>query len=969
MSEVESIIQRVRVRVAQRRLRLDDFFADFDSLRSGRITAAQFRRALAVNSIQLSDAEFETLTSAFAALPANQTTGSRTPRGGASNDVNYLAFLHALRAEDPPAEMLTTLGRKGKVLSDEEERTLENTFRSLHYVARVRGIHLRKLFEDFDPFRSGKVSASQFRRCLPFEGLRDDVLKLIIKKYGDEDGGVLYAAWCRDVEASTSLKEERLSAGISQHMSSHGVAPPLSLDELLSVLRSQFSMYRLRCDDFLKAYDHFKTGFVTAPQFESALGQLRFVNFHLTADHIDTLTRAYADARLGGTVSGTNEEVFPRVNYVQFLADTNPRREDATSGLTNYYEMTRTPGQFLSQVDVDEQERAEFVLNKVRRLVQSNRIHLIPTLHDFDRVRKGIYEHRTCTQSRFVRSLATNKIFLSPEEISLLVKWYLIRNADGSPSDEVNYYQFVMDVDNSHSSQLAPARLIRSTGMGELQNQKGSAYSQPADTLSEVLAKVAMQAEERHLRVNEFFIDFDPLRSGIVQTEKFAVALGIAGLQLHPQEIELLQREYKSTKARDHVDFGRFVADIGEFAPTAVPSVMTKSKFTGSQSTKGAASAMCKDAVYNPTEKLTDAEREFLPRLLARLSHDVATHHAMLTPFFSDFDRLHRGKITKSNFVRALARHRFVLSPADTSILSRYYASPEDAELIEYTRFVRDVGQGEMELGSREKKAGVWNSGMNDTVMLRTNTVPVCMGDGSPHGGTVDEEFVERVLTKICCFLQERKARLSEFFPDGDELRHRHVSNPRFRHCMSILGLHLTEAELQALEAAFAHSELKGHVDYPAFFSVVSEKLQAGVGIMAVTQRRRGLHTAMDTTAVPAAVPAPENSVAFKEEAASGLEKSTKVWGDSQAELYHSAMDKVRRTLASRRSVSLSAFRQYDRARKGFVKEGQFFATLMSLGVQLTPAQSDAIRKMHSIGGGEIGYTKFSLATDDERFA
>ncbi|RNF22886.1 uncharacterized protein Tco025E_03023 [Trypanosoma conorhini] len=724
-------------------------------------------------------------------------------------------------------------------------------------------------------------------------------------------------------------------------------------------------MYRLRCDDFLRSCDHFKTGFVTAPQFASALGQLRFVNFHLTAEHIDTLTRAYADARLEGTGSGTNEEAFPRVNYVQFLADTNPRRDEGAAGTTNYYELTRTPGQFLSGVDDKEQERAEFVLNKVRRFVHSNRIHLIPTLHDFDRVRKGIYEHRTCTVSRFVRSLATNKIFLAPEEISLLVKWYLVRSADGSPSDEVNYYQFVMDVDQAHKPELDPTRLLRSIGTGELQSQKGGSHSQPAETVPLVLVKVARQAEERHLRVNEFFIDFDPLRSGIVQTEKFAVALGIAGLQLHPQEIEMLQKEYRATKARDHIDVTRFVADVGEIAPTAVPSVATKFNFTASRSRTEAATAMLKDTLKNPSERLTDAERERLPQLIAGLSHDVATHNALLTPFFSDFDRLHRGKITKSNFLRAIARHRFVLSAADTALLSCYYASPEDPELIEYTRFVRDVGQNEMSSGSRGKSGDA----MDETMPLATNASCVGWNDGISRGEAVDEELVERVLTQICCFLQERKARLSEFFPDGDELRHRHVTNARFRHCLSILGLNLSEAELQALEAAFAHAELKGHVNYPAFFSVVSGKLQAGVGLMAVTQRRRGLGMATDTTAGPAADSAPEKSAAPAAEAVSGARPGRKTLAESQAELYQSAIDKVRRTLASRRSTSLPAFRQYDRARKGFVKEGQFFATLMSLGVQLTPAQSDALRKAHSVGGGEIGYTKFCLVADDERFA
>lgn len=970
MSVVDDVLQRVRVQVAQRRLRLEDFFAGFDTLHSGRITAGQFRRALAVNNIHLSDEEHEALKNTFAASATSRSASRRPPSEGTLADVSYVLFLQALRAEDPPAELLTTLGRRAKVLSDEEERILTAASNSLRHSVRARGIHLRKAFEDFDPFRSGKVTASQFRRCMPFEMMREDVLRLIIKKYSNEDGDVLYAAWCKDLEGDSASSRAAAPAALSSPVSSpRAISGPLSADELLSVLRSQFAMYRLRCDDFLRSCDPFRTGFVTAPQFESALGQLRFVNFHLTAEHILTLTRAYADASLGGTGSGTNEEVFPRVNYVQFLADTNPYSDGIVPGSTKYYEMSRVAGQFFDDDD-PEQERAKAVVKKVRQLISSNRIYLTPTLHDFDRVKKGIYEHRTCTESRFLRSLATNKIFLKPEEISLLVKRYRICSADGSPSDEVNYYQFVMDVDQSHRPELNPARLLKCAALTDLQKESEGARPPPANTLPAVLAKVVQQAEERHLRVNEFFIDFDPLRSGIVQTEKFAVALGIAGLMLHPEELDLLQTEYKSTKARDHIDVNRFVADVGEIAPTVVPSVTTRFNFTASRSGTGSAAAAVKNTVPSALDKLTDAERELLPRLLARLAHDVVAHHALLTPFFSDFDRMHRGKISSTSFVRALVRHRFVLSPEETKLLLRYYASPNDTELIEYTRFVRDVGFDEAALGSQLKQATTSVHDADQSEMAKTTEV-VGWERGYPPHTAPDGTLVERVLTKICCFLQERNARLSEFFPDGDELRHRHVTNTRFRHCVSILGLDLTEEELQALEAAFAHGELRGHVDYPSFFFVVSEKLRAGVGLMAVMQRRRGspvLVAAADSTDGAAAATQPQKSVGVKGDLQLDTQSSVKSLEDAQAKLYESAMGKVRRTLAARRTVSLTAFRQYDRARKGFVKEGQFFATLMSLGVQLSPTESDAIRKVHSIGGGEIGYTKFSDATDDKRF-
>ncbi|SCU70748.1 EF-hand domain containing protein, putative [Trypanosoma equiperdum] len=953
MSLVGDVLQRVRVHAAQRRLRLNDFFTDFDKLNSGRITAGQLRRALAVNNIPVSDEEFDAITDAFAAPYTHGGSGEVTPRGAGSL-VSYTNFLQALQAEEPPPELLTTLKRKPNSLSDAEEAQLRAAMQSIRDISRVRGLQLRKCFEDFDHFRSGKVSASVFRRCIPFEGLREEVIKLFIKKYKNEDGDVLYSAWCNDIEDKP------------QEMSQHSpTAAPLknflrsrsgfhTVDGLLRMLREQFSMYHLRCDDYLRDYDHFKTGFVTAPQFESALGQLRLVDAKLTAENIAMLTRAYADESTLVEKPGMDENPFVRVNYVQFLADTNPRHTEADGGSANYLAQTRAPGQFIDATNQQEQQQTEAVLRKVRQIIRSNRIHLVPTMHDFDRARKGIYEHRTCTASRFIRSLATHKIFLKPEEIELLVRRYSIRAPDGGPADEVNYFQFVMDVDEVKWDTGA-SRILNSSAMAELQKSVELSRPLPADTVVNVLVKIAMQAEERHLRVSEFFFDFDPLRGGTVQTDKFIVALGIAGVKLHPSEADLLKKEYASTKVRDHVDTNRFIADIGQVAPSAVPSVSTRYDFTASRSAKGEAAITLKETIQNPDDKLTAAELEELGRLRARLSHDVSSHQALLLPFFADFDRFHRAKITRTNFQQGLARHRFALTAAEIDLLSRYYAAADDKESIEYRRFVGDIGLGELAVGEFQKTIN--GNGATFTASLPAST---CAGSTQRNVGD-EEKFLDEVLLKICYFLQERKPRLAEFFPDGDELRHRHVTNSRFRHCLSILGIELTEEELRVLEISFAHPEMENHVDYPTFLAVVTHMLQNITRRMGPQQRN---DSGSATTFTAYAVAGNSENLPHIA-AAPPAEKATE---EGDKSFHASVMDRVRRTLASRRSVSLPAFRQYDRARKGFVKEGQFFATLMSLGVQLSPAQADVLRKTYSIGGGEMGYVHFSAAVDDPRF-
>jgi hypothetical protein len=63
--DVDDVIARIRTSCKQQRIRIGEFFRDFDKLRSGYITEAQFRIGLNMAKIVLSSHEFEELTNYF----------------------------------------------------------------------------------------------------------------------------------------------------------------------------------------------------------------------------------------------------------------------------------------------------------------------------------------------------------------------------------------------------------------------------------------------------------------------------------------------------------------------------------------------------------------------------------------------------------------------------------------------------------------------------------------------------------------------------------------------------------------------------------------------------------------------------------------------------------------------------------------------------------------------------------------
>lgn len=64
--ELEQIIQNIQIYTSERRIRLAEFLKDFDRLRSGSITRAQFRIGMNMAKISFTEKEFGVLCNAFA---------------------------------------------------------------------------------------------------------------------------------------------------------------------------------------------------------------------------------------------------------------------------------------------------------------------------------------------------------------------------------------------------------------------------------------------------------------------------------------------------------------------------------------------------------------------------------------------------------------------------------------------------------------------------------------------------------------------------------------------------------------------------------------------------------------------------------------------------------------------------------------------------------------------------------------
>ncbi len=86
--------------------------------------------------------------------------------------------------------------------------------------------------------------------------------------------------------------------------------------------------------------------------------------------------------------------------------------------------------------------------------------------------------------------------------------------------------------------------------------------------------------------------------------------------------------------------------------------------------------------------------------LMSRLRHLVLVNRIQLKKFFEDFDVLRTGRVTKTQFERALTLAGITrlalhdLTPAHVNILTSIYASKRDPAMVHWRSFVHDVDTG-----------------------------------------------------------------------------------------------------------------------------------------------------------------------------------------------------------------------------------------------------------------------------------
>lgn len=163
-SDVED---RIKAAVVMKRVRIEEFFRDFDKLRKGRVTRHQFKSILSSMNFTLTNDEFKALAKKYETADPERFFRYTDFVANINRAFTITGIDKAPTTRVPPVTQNDTLLARRKYLAggcdDNEVQEILGEYRVA--VKNIR-IHLKPVFQDFDITKNGHVTKDQFLRTL-----------------------------------------------------------------------------------------------------------------------------------------------------------------------------------------------------------------------------------------------------------------------------------------------------------------------------------------------------------------------------------------------------------------------------------------------------------------------------------------------------------------------------------------------------------------------------------------------------------------------------------------------------------------------------------------------------------------------------------------------------------------------------------------------------------------------------------
>jgi Ca2+-binding EF-hand superfamily protein len=305
------------------------------------------------------------------------------------------------------------------------------------------------------------------------------------------------------------------------------------------------------------------------------------------------------------------------------------------------------------------------------------------------------------------------------------------------------------------------------------------------------------------IRVNQFFLDFDKLRKGIVTKDQFRRALKLAGIDLEDYQYDLLVAKYQLDNMQN-IDYYTFTTNIDKIFTT---KGIEKNPLFGVPQIASETTLPARRYYLQMQEQ----EREKLHYILDLIKKEISTKRLLFKPHFQDFDVVKNGFVTRSQFLRVL--YQFDIYPKNEyiDVLLKCYTDNGNLNEVNYYDFCRDVD------GADPVTTTINNTHKDKFLSPSTHQKfePYIYKDSN-------QNFTE-VIAKLQRKVKEERIRVHEFLRDFDLLRSGAITNSQFRIGLNMAKLPISNSDFVVLCEQFSVPEKPGMIRWKDFSDLVEE--------------------------------------------------------------------------------------------------------------------------------------------------
>lgn len=416
---------RIRTQCSQNRVRLAEFMRDFDKLRSGFVSAAQFRIALNIGKIQISNGEFKMLCDHFKA----PKDGEHVCWKVFCDEVDQVFTKKGLEQNVDivlgDARTATNYGRLQA--SEEEQACVAEIVAQFTEVVRKNRLDAKSFFQDFDRMRHFKVSPKIFRQVLTTHGfpLSEEQVRKVSLVYGDQNYDIRYADFLADSNVLT-MTINGPSTGVKSTYSAKftDFDGSKEMENLMNKIKECVKRHRIRILEYFQDHDLLRKGHVQPTKFRSVLYNQQV---QLTSHEYGLLEKHYAV---------DNSANAPLVDYVRFSEEIDGifTQKDLEKNPTKTLARFEAPSILMNKSALSEAECEQLhqLMERLGTHVRNHRLLIKPFFQDKDRSSSGFVN-----MTRFRQIMDNMKLRASDADFALLNKRFMAK-----ASNEINYVEF-----------------------------------------------------------------------------------------------------------------------------------------------------------------------------------------------------------------------------------------------------------------------------------------------------------------------------------------------------------------------------------------------------------------------------------------------------------------------------------------------------------------------------------------------